>query len=108
MDSILLNLFTNAIKYQDQTRQLKLKISAKREDGYVVLNFKDNGLGIDMERHKDKIFGMYKTFHKHKDAKGIGLFITKNQVEAMEGKISLQSKVGKGSTFTVHLKEAKN
>jgi signal transduction histidine kinase len=106
LDSILLNLFTNAIKYQDPGRQLKLKVSAKRSNGYIVVDFCDNGLGIDLERHQDKLFGMYKTFHTHKDAKGIGLFITKNQIEAMDGKIEVTSKVGEGSTFTIYLKEA--
>lgn len=105
LDSILLNLFTNAIKYQSPDRLLKLKIRARREADFIVIDFTDNGLGIDLERHREKLFGMYKTFHKHKDAKGIGLFITKNQVEAMDGKIEVSSEVDKGSTFTIFLKE---
>ncbi len=106
LDSVLLNLFTNAIKYRDVGRPLKLRISSRREAGYIRLEFKDNGQGIDLERYGDKLFGMYKTFHQHKDAKGIGLFITKNQIEAMEGKIAVESQPGKGTTFIVFLKEA--
>lgn len=105
LDSVLLNLFTNSLKYSAADRPLKLSINATKKDGYVVLKFKDNGQGIDLERHGDKIFGMYKTFHKHKDAKGIGLFITKNQLEAMNGKIEVESKVDVGTTFTLHFKE---
>jgi signal transduction histidine kinase len=68
-----------------------------------VLDFNDNGLGINLERHGEKLFGMYKTFHEHKDAKGIGLFITKNQIEAMDGKIEVESAVDEGTTFRVTL-----
>ncbi len=72
----------------------------------MLLSFQDNGQGIDLKRHGDKIFGMYKTFHKHKDSKGIGLFITKNQVEAMNGSIKIESKVNEGTTIYIKLKQA--
>jgi len=47
---------------------------------------------------------MYKTFHSNKDARGIGLFITKNQIEAMGGKIDVESELNKGTTFKIWLK----
>ncbi|MGB5236860.1 MAG: PAS domain-containing protein [Flavobacteriaceae bacterium] len=99
LDSILLNLFTNSLKYSHEERDLEIDIRTSLEDHHIWLSFTDNGLGIDMERYGDKIFGMYKTFHRHKDAKGIGLFITKNQIEAMNGTIEVESEVGKGTTF---------
>ena len=54
-------------------------------------------------KNKDKIFGMYKTFSKYTDSKGIGLFITKNQVEAMGGTITVDSKLDKGTTFKIYI-----
>ena len=48
---------------------------------------------------------MYKTFHGNEDAKGIGLFITKNQLEAMNGKIEIESEVDQGSNFKIYLNE---
>ena len=102
LDSILLNLFTNSIKYSHPDRQLKITVSAALRDTHVCLSFEDNGLGIDLKRYGDKIFGMYKTFHRHKDAKGIGLFITKNQMESMNGRISVESEVDKGTQFHLH------
>jgi PAS domain S-box-containing protein len=99
LDSIFLNLFTNSIKYSSPERDLDLKISASKIDDTILVTFSDNGLGIDLDKYGDKLFGMYKTFHKHKDAKGIGLFITKNQIEAMNGKIEVESNVGIGTTF---------
>ncbi len=99
LDSILLNLFTNSIKYCSPDRDLEIKITTKEEGTKVWLSFSDNGLGIDLKKHGSKIFGMYKTFHRHNDAKGIGLFITKNQIEAMNGKIDVESEVNVGTTF---------
>jgi PAS domain S-box-containing protein len=103
LESILLNFFTNAIKYKHPERDPKIKISAFIEDGKVILEIKDNGIGIDLEMHGKKLFGMYKTFHENADARGIGLFITKNQVEALGGTISVDSEVGVGTTFRLSL-----
>jgi signal transduction histidine kinase len=71
---------------------------------YIILHIEDNGMGIDLDLHGQKLFGMYKTFHTNKDARGLGLFITKNQVDAMGGKIEVESEVDKGSTFKVFIK----
>jgi len=101
LDSILLNLFTNSIKYSSPNRIPRISIQANKVEKTIVLNFKDNGLGINLERHGEKLFGMYKTFHKHEDAKGIGLFITKNQIEAMNGKIEVESVVDEGTLFKI-------
>lgn len=102
LDSILLNLFTNSIKYSSPERSLALRITAEQKDDHTLVTFSDNGQGIDLKRHGNAIFGMYKTFHRHKDAKGIGLFITKNQIESMNGKIEVDSKVNKGTTFRLY------
>ena len=101
LESILLNLVTNAIKYRHQERNPIIHIKTYRIKDNAYLEVSDNGKGIDMELYKDKIFGMYKTFHYNKDAIGIGLFLTKNQVESMNGTISVTSEVGKGTTFTI-------
>ena len=69
----------------------------------ISLYFEDNGLGIDLKKDGDKLFGMYKTFHEHNDSRGVGLFITKNQVESMDGKIQVESKVNRGTTFKILL-----
>jgi len=104
LDSVLLNVLTNAIKYRSEERALVIEITAYRLDDFVVLSIKDNGLGLDLEKNGDKIFGMYKTFHGNKDARGIGLFITKNQVEAMGGRMEVESVVDEGSVFRIFLR----
>ncbi|GAA4238447.1 PAS domain-containing sensor histidine kinase [Postechiella marina] len=108
LDSILLNFITNSIKYKKSNINLEIDIQTTIQQGYVIIKIKDNGLGIDLKKHKEKLFGMYKTFHNHKDARGIGLFITKNQVEAIGGKIEVDSTVNIGTTFYIHLKHYEN
>ncbi len=105
VESILMNFITNGIKYKDPMRKPVIHLSAETKGDYTVLSIKDNGLGIDLEEHGDKLFGMYKTFHENPDARGIGLYITKNQIEAMNGKITVESKVGKGTIFKIYFNE---
>ena len=108
VDSIILNILTNAIKYRSPYRLLVINIRAKKSNGFTVLKISDNGLGIDLDQHGSKIFGMYKTFHDHKNARGIGLFISKNQIEAMGGSIEVESQPNIGSTFTINFKDEDN
>ncbi len=104
LESILLNLLTNSIKYKSQERKLKITIKAYQSEDSVVLTFKDNGIGIDLERNKDKIFGLYQRFHDYPDSKGLGLYLVKSQVETMGGTISIESTVNVGTTFTLTFK----
>ncbi|WP_215224875.1 PAS domain S-box protein [Echinicola shivajiensis] len=105
LDSIILNFLTNGIKYRSNGKEDKLEINCHEQGDYVVLTFKDNGLGIDLERNRKDLFGMYKTFHRHPESRGIGLFITKSQVDALGGKIEVESEVGKGTTFEVYFEK---
>lgn len=101
LDSILQNLLTNAIKYRRPGVRPRLHFHSRIEEGCVVLTAEDNGVGIDMERYGAKLFGFRKTFHKNKDAKGIGLYITKSQIEAMGGSIRAESRIGTGTKFII-------
>jgi PAS domain S-box-containing protein len=103
LDSILINLLSNAIKYRHPDRPLQLIATLKAENHMLYFSLQDNGLGIDLNKYRDKMFGLYKTFHNNKDAKGLGLFITKAQIEAMHGKIDVESTVNEGSIFTICL-----
>lgn len=104
LDSIILNFLTNAIKYRDENRDTVIKLNSEIDDDYVVFHIEDNGLGIDLEKYGNKLFQMYKTFHKNKDALGIGLFITRTHIESLGGHVKVKSKIGVGTTFSVYLK----
>lgn len=103
VDSIVLNFISNAIKYRSEERDSFLNIYTIKKDTHIILCFEDNGLGIDLEKYGDKLFGMYKTFHTHEDSRGVGLFITKNQIESIGGKIEVSSEVNKGTIFKIYL-----
>ena len=105
LESIILNLLTNSVKYRHPERIPEITIRTKKQDDNIVLTVEDNGLGIDLEKYGKKLFGMYKTFHNNPDARGIGLYITKNQIEAMGGSITVHSEVNKGSTFSACFKD---
>ena len=104
IESILLNLLTNSIKYKSENRKLKINITAEQIDDTIYLTFKDNGIGIDLERNRDKVFGLYQRFHNYPDSKGLGLYLVKSQVESMGGTISVESEVNKGTLFTLTFK----
>ncbi|WP_316811044.1 PAS domain S-box protein [Pedobacter heparinus] len=104
LDSILLNFLTNSIKYHSKERKPVIRLSSALENNLIVLTIEDNGIGIDLKLNRDKIFGMYKTFHNNKDARGIGLFITRNQIEAMGGKVTVESELDQGTAFSIYFK----
>ena len=105
LESILLNLITNSIKYKSEKRQLIIDIDYEEEATSVNLIFRDNGLGIDLEKYKDKIFGLYQKFHNYADSKGLGLYLVKSQIESMGGKIEIESQVDKGTKFIIYFKK---
>lgn len=103
LESIVHNLISNGIKYRSDDAESYVHIHAESSDGNCIITVTDNGLGIDLVDKARTLFQPYKTFHRHPDARGLGLFITRNQVESLGGSISVQSVPGAGSTFTVVL-----
>jgi len=101
LDTVLRNLISNAIKFTDKGGQIN--ISTEQNALNVIVTVSDNGIGIDLRKNGEKLFGMYKTFHDNNDATGFGLYITKNQIEAMGGRIEVESELGKGTKFKVYL-----
>jgi len=102
LQSIFINLISNAIKYRSLERKTLIKIDTyKSENGKVVLKISDNGIGIDIQKNQHKIFGLYKTFHANKDSRGVGLYMTKRQIETLGGAIFVESEINVGTTFTI-------
>ncbi|MCM4153866.1 PAS domain-containing protein [Arenibacter sp. N53] len=105
LQNILTNIIGNALKYRKPDVDPIIKLNLNYVQNYTVLSIEDNGLGLDLKKYGTKLFGMYKTFHGNSDAKGLGLYISKNQIEAMNGKINATSQVGIGSTFNLYFNE---
>lgn len=103
IESILYNLVSNGIKYRSEERKPVIKIKTSKESGKVVLTVSDNGIGMDLTKLKDKLFSLYQRFHSHVDGKGMGLFLVKTQVEALNGTIEIESKLNEGTSFKILL-----
>lgn len=104
MESVFLNLMTNSIKYARSDRHPIIQVRSEKADGRALLIFSDNGLGFDMEKVKDKIFGLRQKFHDHKESKGIGLYLVHNHITSFGGKIEVESEPNRGTTFTMSFK----
>lgn len=99
--SIFYNLISNSIKFKQPDTNSIITITSSHTDNKLKLTFKDNGIGIDMETNGKHLFSLYKRFHIHVEGKGMGLYMVKTQVEALHGKITVDSEVGKGTEFII-------
>lgn len=108
LKSVLQNLISNAIKYSREGVPPRIELTTFTRGETLELQVKDNGQGIDLNKYGDKIFKLFETFSKNDDATGMGLYITKNQVESLGGNINISSKPGEGSIFFVEFMKAKN
>jgi PAS domain S-box-containing protein len=103
LESILLNLLDNALKYYSPDRPPRIEIATSTNaQGNIILEIKDNGVGINLQRYGHQVFKLRKTFHHHPESRGIGLFMIKNQIEAMGGEITISSKENEGTSFFIN------
>ena len=99
--SIIQNLINNAVKYKHPDRNPEINITSKCVNNILEITISDNGIGIDLDKFGNAIFGLYKTFHNNENSEGVGLYLVKNQLEAFNGSISVSSRVNYGTTFTI-------
>ncbi|WP_181307345.1 ATP-binding protein [Rufibacter sp. XAAS-G3-1] len=102
LESILHNFISNALKYRSPERPPVVIVKSWRTGKTLHLSVSDNGVGMNLDRIGDKLFGLYKVFHQTEQSKGLGLYLTKMQVNALGGTIDVDSALGKGTTFTVN------
>jgi PAS domain S-box-containing protein len=101
LESIFHNLISNSIKYQRLDIKTIIKISSISENNFTKIIFEDNGIGIDLAKYGKDMFKFSKVFHSGYDSKGVGLFITKNQIETYGGSIIVESEPGSGTRFVI-------
>jgi PAS domain S-box-containing protein len=102
LQSILYNLLSNAVKYASTERTPRIIITTQKQNDYLLIAVKDNGIGIS-ENNVQKVFTMFKRFHTHVEGTGIGLYIVKRIVENAGGKIEVESTLNVGTVFTIYL-----
>lgn len=101
MESVFQNLITNAIKYRNPDKKLKIEISTHSDHEFNYIYVRDNGIGFDSQLLGHKVFKLYERLHHHIDGKGLGLYLIKTQIESLNGKIEVNSKPMQGALFTI-------
>ncbi len=102
--SIFNNLISNSIKYRSLERPCVIKVHSRKIENWVELTIIDNGIGIDLDKYGNELFGLYKRFHEGVEGKGLGLHMVKLQAEAIGAEIKVESTVNHGTKFTVLFK----
>mgnify|MGYP001815066082 FL=1 len=104
LQSIFLNLITNAIKYAKPGIAPLIQISSFLENGQKGLAIRDNGIGMDLEHIGNKIFDLNQRFHSDSEGKGVGLYIVHNQITSLGGEITVETELNQGTTFFIKFK----
>ncbi len=100
IQSLFYNLLSNAIKYRSDSRTLVITASLQLHENDCYIEVTDNGLGIDVEKHKDSLFKLFKRFHTHVEGRGLGLYLIKSQIESLNGSLLVNSVIDHKTTFT--------
>lgn len=101
--SILYNLVNNAIKFKSPNRKPEILVKTFKENDFVVISVKDNGIGIGPGK-LDVIFSKYYRLENAIEGSGIGLYLVKEIVSSSGGKIVVESQLDKGTEFKIYLK----
>lgn len=104
LHQVFCNLLDNALKYRDPDRPLQVRVSGEADHGRVLYRIEDNGIGIAPEQQNK----VWELFHRLDPAgpvagEGLGLTLVRRILQRLRGKISLTSKAGGGSVFTIEL-----
>lgn len=108
LKSIMQNLLTNAVKYKNPEKKLRIMVKTTKLKGRDCFTITDNGLGFDSVKKREKLFGLFKRLHTHVEGKGIGMYIVKSIVDTHRGEIEVISKPNQGAMFRVYLNKEKN
>ena len=100
---IIIRHISNSLKYSRKEADPTIIVKSNITNNQIELSFSDNGIGIDMNRHGNELFGLYKRFNDTEEGKGMGLFMVKSQIHAIGGQIAIQSELNKGTLFKITL-----
>lgn len=101
LQSVMLNLLTNALKYADAQRPCRVEVSSELHENVITIRVKDNGIGIDLATQGEKLFRMFKRLSRQSEGSGIGLYIVRRTLQKLGADIRAQSQLGQGTTFVM-------
>lgn len=103
LENMLRSLLSNALTYTRPGVTPEITVASWQEDEHTtVIMVKDNGMGIDLEKHRGQLFGYKKKFHRGYHSNGISLFMIRNQIRTFGGNIEIKSEEGQGSSFYIY------
>ena len=106
INRVFTNILTNASKFLDESRPGQIRIYGKSQNNKSIYCVEDNGIGIAPE-HQEKIFQIFYQLEPNKrKGEGIGLTIVRRIIEKHDGKVWVESELGRGSKFFVSLPSA--
>ena len=100
----LSNLLANSVKFRKKDEALHVAVSIKHTEAKTVLTISDNGIGFDSDAVKDGLFKLYKQFHSGYEGRGVGLFLTKTYLNAMNCTVKVTSAVNQGTSYKIKIK----
>ena len=101
LESLVYNLINNALKYSRPAVPIEITISTYMQNERVVLEVKDNGIGMNLKKYGDRLFTRNAIFHDGYESRGLGLYLVRSEIESLGGTIAAKSKVNEGTTFIV-------
>ena len=101
LQALLQNLLSNAVQFAHPERSPKVRVSSRLSGEQLAIEVQDNGIGIDLETHENKLFGMFTRLHNQSAGSGIGLYIVKKIMDSAGGEVQVHSKLNFGTTFTL-------
>jgi signal transduction histidine kinase len=104
LENFFMNFLTNSVKYRHPDRTPEVWVTTYKSGEFRIIEYKDNGIGLDLNRYGDRLFGLYQRFHNHVEGKGLGLYLVREQIRANDGKIETESEIGKGLLFRIYLR----
>lgn len=105
LESVLQNLISNAIKFKKENETPKIHLYTVKTPNLVKLVIQDNGIGFDIDRNSEKVFGIFNRFHSKKEGIGTGLYIVRSIMDHYHGKIEIESKLNGGTTVSLYFRE---
>jgi signal transduction histidine kinase len=100
--SVVYNLLSNALKYRHPDRVPQLLINCQFQGDYLVWAVQDNGLGLDLTKGNEKLFGLFQRLHTQVAGTGMGLYMVRKILKNAGGRIEVQSQLSQGTTFRVY------
>ncbi len=105
LQNMIRSLLDNAIRYRSEDRALRVSIQTEKTEKGILFSIKDNGIGVDTEGYKSKLFEPFQRFTRQSSGQGISLHLIKLMVEKNGGTIHLESTPKQGTHVTITLQE---